>query len=49
MFRFSHLLALGLILVFAGSAQAQQVLKIGYLDSGAILRETPGAQEAQEL
>jgi outer membrane protein len=46
--RFSYLLALGLILVSAGSLQAQQVLKIGYLDSGAILRETPGAAEAQE-
>jgi len=46
--RFAISAALGLLLVFAGSVEAQQVLKLGYLDSAAVLRETPGAAEAQQ-
>jgi outer membrane protein len=45
--RLAFLFSLALLLGIAGRAQAQQVLKIGYLDSNAILRETPGAAEAQ--
>jgi outer membrane protein len=45
--RFATLAALALLVATAGTLEAQQVLKIGYLDSGAVLRETPGAAEAQ--
>ena len=45
--RFATLSALALALAAAPSIEAQQLVKIGYLDSGAVLRETPGAAEAQ--
>lgn len=46
--RYLFLSVLVLLGAMAGSVEAQQILKIGYIDSGAVLRETPGAAEAQQ-
>ena len=41
-------LTAGLMLALAGSAAAQGPTKIGYINSQAILAQTPGATEAQD-
>lgn len=44
----SALLALALFSVLAAGAEAQTVLRIGYIDSQAILEQDPAAQAADE-